>query len=590
MVERRLDKIIRVLKELLKPSSNKRMDGEGIPHKCVYLDTYGIQLPQELLFNILSTDLKLTISSDYEIPTYEGGEPTNSGSGEYLVEVIIENEENRLVSLLKEYEKQLPKRKKSIVREKTLELIAKKIGDLDSGSNLVRFLDNCGVDKELIIYPNTKWRMVYDALVYLSSSNKEEDKEAFSKVIGEATHPLMHKGDEDAASLLRKQFDEYLKYDNRGVAYDKDTGTYLALLKMDDDEARMYEQAATDEWVEVMEEKMKKQLEFMCQPENKEKISLLRKAYQALMNVVFLFCEKPSNPTVELNEGFKFLYKLVNSIRNELKLTNVEAAPFSRNEHFFYLPFNNLFEAEKVYKEKGSELSWQKIRPEMNAMYGDIEELYQEVNGSDVIAEPDKQRKLNDIQLYLSELKEKSNEIKKTKEAEVSTISKIEITKLPELQIKGFEEKVVFQKLKNKRIQLRKFPVDLRWEEISIRFLNEQEIIVKAKNDTHQTTYEAMGFQDEKKKLPNKQWQFLRLLSLKKGEVTWENNSDLPLKQINSIKKQKQLLSETLKSYFQIYDSEPFSDYKKEKAYRIKITLTPEPELKDIDEQEIYDK
>lgn len=172
----------------------------------------------------------------------------------------------------------------------------------------------------------------------------------------------------------------------------------------------------------------------------------------------------------------------------------------------------------------------------------------------------------------------------------IPTPLKVEIVALPELKIKGLEEKVVLQKPKNKRIQLRNFPPDLRWEEISIKFLNEHEVIIKAKNETLQTTYEAMGFQDEKRKLPNKQWQFLRLLALKKGEISWESNHNLPLKQINSIKKQKQLLTEALKAYFQISNDEPFHDYKTEKAYKIKLTLTPEPELKDIDEREVYDE
>lgn len=159
-----------------------------------------------------------------------------------------------------------------------------------------------------------------------------------------------------------------------------------------------------------------------------------------------------------------------------------------------------------------------------------------------------------------------------------------------DIGIRGFEEKVVLQKPKNKLIQLRNFPSDLRWEEISIQFLNEHEVIIKARNETLQTIYEAMGFQDEKRKLPNKQWQFLRLLALKKGEISWESNHNLPLKQINSIKKQKQLLTEALKAYFQISNDEPFHDYKTEKAYKIKLTLTPEPELKGIDEREVYDE
>ena len=44
----------------------------------------------------------------------------------------------------------------SIIKPKSLELIAKEIGDLDNGSNLVEFLTNCGVKRELIEYSNTK--------------------------------------------------------------------------------------------------------------------------------------------------------------------------------------------------------------------------------------------------------------------------------------------------------------------------------------------------------------------------------------------------------------------------------------------------
>lgn len=155
------------------------------------------------------------------------------------------------------------------------------------------------------------------------------------------------------------------------------------------------------------------------------------------------------------------------------------------------------------------------------------------------------------------------------------TIQEVKITGMPELKIKGFEEKVILQKPKNKRIQLRNFPKDLKWEEITMRFLNDHEVILEVQESTYQTNYEEMGFQDETKKLPNKQWKFLNLLAIKNGEVSWENNKDLSLKRINSIKKQKQLLTEALKAYFQIKD-EPFLDYKKEKAYKIKINLIPE--------------
>jgi hypothetical protein len=68
----------------------------------------------------------------------------------------------------------------------------------------------------------------------------------------------------------------------------------------------------------------------------------------------------------------------------------------------------------------------------------------------------------------------------------------------------------------------------------------------------------------------------LKLLSTKNnGELSWTNNQGLTKKQIDNAKKQKQLLSEALKISFQINDN-PFENYRKVKAYKIKMKLIPE--------------
>ncbi len=149
------------------------------------------------------------------------------------------------------------------------------------------------------------------------------------------------------------------------------------------------------------------------------------------------------------------------------------------------------------------------------------------------------------------------------------------IVEMPQVDIKGFEEKVVLQKPKNKRIALRRFPPDAKWQDITIRFTGEHDVLIKVKDKLYPESYETMGFEDTKKKLPNLQWDLLKLLAIKGGELSWENNKDLTLKRINAIKKQKQLLAESLKAYFQI-DEDPFYAYKQEGAYRIKMTLIPE--------------
>ena len=158
-----------------------------------------------------------------------------------------------------------------------------------------------------------------------------------------------------------------------------------------------------------------------------------------------------------------------------------------------------------------------------------------------------------------------------------------EIDKIIEERKQNKKENTIIEEIKsteveNKKVYFPEFPKDLKWEEISIRFLTEEEVIIDFRKKRYQTTYEMMGFQDRRTKLPKKQWLILRLFSMRKGELSWENNQDLPLKETSQLKKQKQMLSKTLKEYFKIYDDEPFYNYRKEKAYKIKLTLFPEPE------------
>jgi len=101
----------------------------------------------------------------------------------------------------------------SIIKPKSLELIAKEIGNLETGTNLINFLTDCGVDKKLIEYPQTKWRMVYDVFMALATSPNPKKQEILFKIIEEASHPLMHNGDEEVAKKYEDKFNKLLKYD-----------------------------------------------------------------------------------------------------------------------------------------------------------------------------------------------------------------------------------------------------------------------------------------------------------------------------------------------------------------------------------------
>ncbi len=101
----------------------------------------------------------------------------------------------------------------SVIKPKSLELIAREIGNLETGTNLINFLTDCGVDKKLIEYPQTKWRMVYDVFIALATSPNPKNQEILFKIIEEASHPLMHNGNEEIAKTYEDKFNKLLKYD-----------------------------------------------------------------------------------------------------------------------------------------------------------------------------------------------------------------------------------------------------------------------------------------------------------------------------------------------------------------------------------------
>jgi hypothetical protein len=120
-----------------------------------------------------------------------------------------------------------------------------------------------------------------------------------------------------------------------------------------------------------------------------------------------------------------------------------------------------------------------------------------------------------------------------------------------------------------------KFPSGLAWQEITLKFLNGEEVMVKYRDTTFTTTAEGMGFMDNKTKSPNAQWRLMRQLASHGGELSWSNNSDLSKNDKDAMKKRKQELVKGLWKYFGI-KGDPFFPYKEINAYRMRITLIPE--------------
>ncbi|MCX6751926.1 MAG: hypothetical protein NTZ87_00255 [Candidatus Nomurabacteria bacterium] len=475
-----------------------------------------------------------------------------------------------------------------IIKLKTLELIARELKDHYTGYEITKMLGECGVGKKLII-PNSKWLIFYRLFEELSISQDKKAKKLLYKIIGESVHPLNLGGNSEMSESLVEKFNEYLKYDDLTITYSDFDKKYSIsnsknLIEIDEEEELNI--LNQEVWEQEQEE-----LSFLQKPENIEKISTLRKAYQVFMNIVEVYCENPSSPTHELNDVYLDTKKLMTNIVDKLHLHNGVLVKESGDKNYyskmitlqhFFLPFSNLFIAEAEYeKNKNEKLHWDNIRPKMHASYGSIDELYRRVDGSDILSKPDVQETLNDISLFLSKTKEKNKKQAETKEKEINksqklldtldntiikgfkdmfsnssnqpreqAIQRIEITAMPDLNIKHIEDNIVVKNNK-KRITLPKFP-RTEWLKVSITFIGERDILLSNGKDTKPSSFEGLACDDGRTGRPDDNWDFF--LKLAKG-----NGQTLPIskKEREKQKKQKQKITDILRKIFQ-NDTDPF--------------------------------
>jgi len=444
--------------------------------------------------------------------------------------------------------------KKSVIKKQALEFIARHIGELDSGTNLVEFLKDCGVPDSLIVYPNTKWRMIYDVLLYYACMPKFQDRKILAEIIERAAHPLMHNGDKKAAEETVKKFNSFLQYDGFSI----------------DDNGILWKEWNDPSGVPSWYNKDGNEIEtpvYMILP---DKISKLYFYWNELIKLTKFYLNNRENQDDEINNIY---FEIIRKVEDLIRFN--EGCGILKE--IYKRPFGHIIGCEFEMQEKG-------LNPD-----GILLKLYDFLNEITQTSLPDKKeieeiktkdadflKKINNyIGQHSTKPESEPEHINESENKETMTTTRIEIVKIPELEIRGLQEKTILRKSKNSEIALQQFPKDLKWEDITIQFFNGQDVMVKAKNKVINANFETMGFMDEKRKLPNKQWELLIALSKRNGEMSWQNNKNLSQKDIDAIKKRKQNLSDTLKTYFQISD-DPFSDYNKEKMYKIKINLIPE--------------
>lgn len=452
----------------------------------------------------------------------------------------------------------LPK-KEPLIRLKTLELISRELKDYYTGYEITKLLEECGVDKKFIVYPTSKWLIFYGLFEELALSQDKKGKELLFKIISESIHPLNLGGDKEKSQKLVEKFNEYLKYNNLEISYVESIMRFRVAEKTEGlsaEQVEIAEERTQEEMQDEFDEMEREELALFQTPEKIEKISILRKNYQTLMNLIEVFCENPSKPTPELNNAYIKLRSNIFQMFSSLGLLDRNLFIYNfatANNKSYNIPFFNLFSAEKDFREKGKKLNWDTIRPEMNAMFGEIDRLYYDVNASDVLSEPDTQTQINDIMLLLTKTKEqneKTNALKAKASTPEIPIQRIEITAMPELKIKNTENNIIVKNNK-KRITLPKFP-RTEWSKVTITFLGERDVLLSNNKDTKPSSFVGLGCEDSRNGRPDDSWDFLLRLAQGNGET-------LPVtkKEREKQKKQKQKITDILRKIFE-NDTDPF--------------------------------
>ena len=132
-----------------------------------------------------------------------------------------------------------------------------------------------------------------------------------------------------------------------------------------------------------------------------------------------------------------------------------------------------------------------------------------------------------------------------------------------------------------RKVQMVHFPTpdDLRWEEISIEFISNVAVRIRARTIDQTYNFAEMGFKDGRRRdEPTSLWRLLKVgFARHSGEVDWSTR-DVHPNVVHNLKEKVSKYRKIFKAFFQIND-DPFHDYLKVKAYRTRFSIkdsTPE--------------
>ena len=182
-----------------------------------------------------------------------------------------------------------------------------------------------------------------------------------------------------------------------------------------------------------------------------------------------------------------------------------------------------------------------------------------------------KKIRYSDFKKHITTIKEKENQ--------KTPIEKQPLPITGEIVVSGLNEGLKALRTKVPEKSEPKFPYKIpagtHWNNVIIKFLDNENVEIHVKRLKHITNYKEMGMIGKGKvPEPSEQWLFMKVLAQYQGEITIRDPEAK-----DKYKKQKQALTETLRNYFSI-DYDPFYPYhscpeKAGNSYKIKLLLIP---------------
>ncbi|MCL5012224.1 MAG: hypothetical protein M1320_02245 [Patescibacteria group bacterium] len=530
------------------------------PKGSVYIQLYTVTEYEEGPVLISRGEQKLIIKKLEEDRYIKNVSFSKDGFGAWVELIASEEKEDSV----------LPNKNRLGIKPKTLELIAQIIGNLGSGPELVDFLKENGVNERLIEYPNTKWRMVYSVLLELASYKDKSYKRILFKIIEEACHPLMYKGDKKLAQETVNKFNSYLEYDNlfiqNGILWEgySDEKSVNSMDWMDKD---------GNDYIDTH------QNSYSILP---KKIDELYIYWNELIKLTKFYFENKDAQDDEINEIYFEIISIVEGLINSNGcggLKDVYKKPFrSMIGCEFEIQDNNQIENgifDSVFGE-------QTHKPTIAELFVGLYDFLGRITETSL---PDRKNlekikeKNNELFVRIAKYKEQHSmkkEMNQKPEKENEKIQKIQIVG-GKMEIDGLEKGLEKIALKNeessvikgkKTVHLPHFQ-PTQWKDVTLRFLDEQNVLIQNNKKIVTANYGGLGFSNEKNNRPNLAWIFLLEMAKNNGET-----KSIPSPIPDNIKQIKRQISDFLKKLFK-NDTEPFYDFSETKTYKLKIALIP---------------